>query len=128
MILLRVNQKILRLRRVVGSIINIDQTCAVLGRSILNNCHLMRNIIDYIKQKDLNLYLSASLYRRLLIVSHQYLFSVLRSFVFWKRFYSMHSTSLFVCVCDPVIGTTNLNKSALVLHRFSAFGLRSKRG
>lgn len=37
------------------SIIHPDQTCSVPGRSIFDNLHLMKNIIDYCKQKQLPL-------------------------------------------------------------------------
>ena len=38
---------------IISSIINIDQTCGIRGRSILDNLHLMRNIIDYANDKNI---------------------------------------------------------------------------
>jgi hypothetical protein len=32
---------------VTNNIIGIDQTCALKGRSILDNAHLHRNVVDY---------------------------------------------------------------------------------
>lgn len=43
----------LRLSNVLPKIINPDQTFAIKGRSIFNNLHLIRNVIDYIDQKNL---------------------------------------------------------------------------
>ena len=42
-----------RLSNVLPKIINADQTCAVKGRSIFDNLHLIRNVIDYVDQKNL---------------------------------------------------------------------------
>ena len=41
----------IRLGKVLPKIIGIDQTCSVKGRSIFDNLHLLRNVIDYIDQK-----------------------------------------------------------------------------
>ena len=55
--LLKIDYKIIskssRLSNVLHKIINADQTCAVKGRSILDDLHLMRNVIDYVDQKNL---------------------------------------------------------------------------
>jgi hypothetical protein len=37
-----------------NNIIGIDQTCALKGRSILDNAHLHRNVVDYCNQKNIN--------------------------------------------------------------------------
>ncbi len=42
-----------RLSSVLNVIIHEDQTCSVKGRTILDNVHLMRNIIDYVDQKNM---------------------------------------------------------------------------
>ena len=39
---------------VSDNIIGIDQTCALKGRSILDNAHLHKNIVDYCNQKHIN--------------------------------------------------------------------------
>ena len=67
-----------RLRKVIGTVVNIDQTCAVPNRSVLDNCHLFRNIVDYINQKNLRYILvSLDLEKAFDKVSHRYLYSVL---------------------------------------------------
>ena len=38
-----------RLGNILPSIIGIDQTSAIKGRSIFDNIHLLRNVIDYIE-------------------------------------------------------------------------------
>lgn len=40
-----------RLGTILSSIIGNDQTSAVKGRSIFDNIHLLRIVIDYIEQK-----------------------------------------------------------------------------
>lgn len=42
-----------RLSNILPQLINADQTCSVKGRSIFDNLHLIRNVIDYIDQKNL---------------------------------------------------------------------------
>ena len=52
--LLNVDRKVLskilstRLSNVLPSIISLSQTCSIKGRSIFDNLHLLRNIIDYV--------------------------------------------------------------------------------
>ena len=36
------------------NILGIDQTCALKGRSVLDNAHLHRNVVDYRNQKNIN--------------------------------------------------------------------------
>ena len=43
-----------RLGTVLPRIIHLDQTCAVKGRPIFDNVHLLRNIVDYTERKDLS--------------------------------------------------------------------------
>lgn len=43
-----------RLSKVLSKIVNVDQTCSIVGRSIVDNLHLMRNTVDYVNQKDMN--------------------------------------------------------------------------
>jgi len=77
----------LRLGRVLPFIIDLDQTCAVKGRSIHDNVHLLRNVIDYCNGKDMgcmliNLDQSKAFDR----VSHQFLFKALHAFGFGPTF------------------------------------------
>ena len=76
-----------RLNKVISTIINIDQTCAIPGRSIHDNIHLIRNIVDYCNNKQLgcmliNLDQSKAFDR----VSHEYLFQILKAFGFGPDF------------------------------------------
>lgn len=93
--LLNVDYKIIskvltnRLSKVIGKIIHIDQTCAVSGRSILDNVHLLRNIIDYVDQKELPCaFISLDQSKAFDRVSHTYLFRVLQSYGFGDNFIS----------------------------------------
>jgi len=77
----------LRLGRVLPSIISIDQTCAVKGRSIQDNVHLLRNVIDYCNGKNMgccliNLDQSKAFDR----ISHHFLFKCLHAFGFGTSF------------------------------------------
>ena len=76
-----------RLKSVIHNIVDIDQTCAVPGRSIIDNCHLIRNIIDYAGLKQIRtLILSLDLEKAFDKVSHGYLLSILKSFGFGPDF------------------------------------------
>ena len=76
-----------RLKSVIHNIVDIDQTCAVPGRSIIDNCHLIRNIIDYAGHKQIRtLILSLDLEKAFDKVSHCYLLSILKSFGFGPDF------------------------------------------
>ena len=76
-----------RLKRVLPNIIHIDQTAAVPNRSIQDNVHLIRNIIDFSKQKSINcLILSLDQMKAFDRVSHEYMFQVLERFGFGSMF------------------------------------------
>ena len=91
--LLNVDYKIIskaltnRLSQVIGKIVNLDQTCAVPGRSIHDNVHLLRNIIDYVNEKDFDCALltldQAKAFDR---VSHDFLFQLLDVYNFGPDF------------------------------------------
>ena len=77
----------LRLRGVLGSIIHSDQTCAVMGRSILNSVHTLRNVYDYCDQKDLKYaFVNIDQSKAFDRVSHEFLFKVLQAFGFGPSF------------------------------------------
>jgi exonuclease III len=91
--LLNVDYKILtkilttRLSRVIGSLVHLDQTSSVPGRSILDNLHLVRNIIDYLDFKKLpGILVSLDQEKAFDRVSHQFLFSVLKNYGFGPQF------------------------------------------
>jgi exonuclease III len=77
----------LRLGKVLPYIIDVDQTCAVKGRSIQDNVHLLRNVIDYCNGKNTNCMLinldQSKAFDR---VSHQFLFKTLHAFGFGSTF------------------------------------------
>ena len=91
--LLNVDYKILskvlskRLGRILGSCVHKDQTCAVPGRSIQDNLHLFRNVVDYCAEANVHAAIvsfdQAKAFDR---VSHDYLCRVLRAFGFGDDF------------------------------------------
>jgi hypothetical protein len=91
--LLNVDYKIIskvlsiRLGSVLSNIIHLDQTCGVSGRSILDNCHLIRNVVDYSTQKRIYLALltldQSKAFDR---VSFDFLFQALLRFGFRENF------------------------------------------
>lgn len=91
--LLNVDYKILskvlskRLGKILGSCVHKDQTCAVPGRSILDNLHLFRNVVDYCDEENVHAAIisfdQAKAFDR---VSHDYLCRVLRAYGFGDIF------------------------------------------
>jgi hypothetical protein len=91
--LLNIDYKILsktmsiRLGRVLPSIINIDQTCSIIGRSILDNCHLLRNVYDFVSYKNIRCaYINIDQAKAFDRVSHGFLYSILVHFGFGPDF------------------------------------------
>ena len=87
--LLNVDYKILskslsiRLKKVVPSIVHMDQTCSVIGRSITDNVHLLRNIFDFTEQKDIRCaFINLDQAKAFDRVSIPYLLSVLQAYGF----------------------------------------------
>jgi len=76
-----------RLSGVIDKLIHIDQTCAVPGRSIQDNVHLLRNIIDYTDQKETPCaFISLDQSKAFDRVSHDYLFQTLKAYGFGPDF------------------------------------------
>ena len=72
---------------VLPKIIHLDQTCAVKGRSIFDNIHLLRNIIDYVEQKNLSAcFISLDQEKAFDRVSWSYLYDTLTAFGFDNYF------------------------------------------
>ena len=93
--LLNVDNKILtkalskRLESVLEQIIHPDQSCGVPNRSIIDNCHLIRDIINYADLKNVNgILLSLDQEKAFDKVSHIYLFETLKAFGFGENFIS----------------------------------------
>ena len=76
-----------RLSNVLPKIINADQTCAVKGRSIFDNLHLIRNVIDYVDQKNLQAtFICLDQEKAFDRVSWDYLYATLEAFGFHENF------------------------------------------
>ena len=91
--LLNVDYKIIskvitkKLSKVLHKIIHPDQTSSIPGRSIIDNCHLFRNIMHYIRQKPSNLALiSLDQEKAFDHINHSYMFKVLKHFGFSNTF------------------------------------------
>jgi len=66
-----------------NNIIGVEQTCALKGRSILDNAHLHRNVIDYCNQKNINCaVVSLDQEKAFDKIVHKCLFKVLEKFNF----------------------------------------------
>ena len=71
----------------MGNLINIDQTAAVPGRSILDNVHLLRNVLDYSSQKQLKcILLSLDQSKAFDRVDHSFMFGLLSRYGFGNDF------------------------------------------
>ena len=91
--LLNIDRKLLskiitnRLTNVLPSVIGISQTCSIKGRSIFDNIHLIRNVIDYIEQKNIGAcFISLDQEKAFDRVSWPYMYKVLESFGFDNKF------------------------------------------
>ena len=91
--LMNVDYKILtkilanRVSLVLRKIINADQTCSVAGQSISDNGHLLRNVQDYVDQKNLGAaFVSLDQQKAFDRVDWGYLMQVLENFGFGPNF------------------------------------------
>ena len=76
-----------RLKKVLPYIIAIDQTCSVEGRSISDNIHLLRNVFDYIEDKNIGCaWLNFDQFKAFDRVEHAWLMQVLEAFGFGPDF------------------------------------------
>ena len=75
-----------RMSSVCDKLINLDQTCAIPYRSILDNAHLLRNIYDYVNQKNLQCsFISLDQEKAFDRVNHKFLFRVLEKYNFGEN-------------------------------------------
>ena len=73
--------------RVLDQIVHPDQTCAIPGRSIIDNCHLIRDILDYANLKNIDgILLSIDQEKAFDRRAHRYLFEVLKAFGLGENF------------------------------------------
>ena len=80
----------LRLSKVITDIVHADQTCSIPGRSIHDNVHLIRNLIEYANDKNMSAaIISLDQSKAFDRVSHEYLFKVLSNFGFGPQFISL---------------------------------------
>ena len=80
----------LRLSKVIGDIVHTDQTCSIPGRTIHDNVHLIRNLIEYTNDKNMSAaIISLDQSKAFDRVSHEYLFKVLTKFGFGPQFISL---------------------------------------
>ena len=85
-----------RLSKVMATVISSDQTCSVPGRDIADNVLAMRDLVDYISERDLTGFLvKIDQQKAFDRVNHEYMFKILNKFGFpdyfiqWIRlFYS----------------------------------------
>ena len=93
-----------RMSLVLENIIHPDQVCAVKGRTIFDNLHLLRDIVDYVDQKDLPLaFISLDQEKAFDRVNYDFMFRTLSAFNFgpsliqWvKTLYSDIKSSVIV--------------------------------
>ncbi|MCG8049147.1 MAG: reverse transcriptase domain-containing protein [Candidatus Thiodiazotropha endolucinida] len=103
-----------RLSKVIENVIHQDQTCSVKSRSIFDNVHLLRNIIDYVDQKDLPcIFLNLDQEKAFDRVSHEFLFAALERFGFSENFIRWvkilyHNISSSVIVNNYISGPFNI--------------------
>ena len=80
----------LRLRKIIGEIIHPDQTCSIPGRTIQDNVHLIRNLVEYTNDKNMPAaIISLDQSKAFDRVSHEYLFNVLCNYGFKPHFISL---------------------------------------
>ena len=72
-----------RLSKVIGSVVHLDQTSSIAGLSVLDNLHLLRNVIDCLEYKNLGgILVSLDQEKAFDRVSHHYLSSILKAYGF----------------------------------------------
>jgi len=87
--LLNVDYKIIskimtnRIGKVISILVHPDQTCAIKNRSIFDNAHLLRNVVDYVEQKNLKCcFVSLDQEKAFDRVNYDFMFKVLSAYNF----------------------------------------------
>ena len=118
--LLNVDYKILskvltlRLRKVIGEIVHPDQTCSMPGRTIQDNIHLIRNIIEYTNSKNMSAaIISLDQSKAFDRVSHKYLISTLNAFGFKPHFISLIKL-LYTNISSKVLVNGHISDSFVI--------------
>lgn len=93
-----------RLKTVVNLIVHPDQTCAIPGRSIADNLHLMRNIVDYARSGSTPVAVlaldQAKAFDR---VSHKFLFATLQAYGFGDSFINWIRICYSQCTSQVIV-------------------------
>ena len=72
-----------RMSTVCDTLVHKDQSCGIPSRSILDNAHLLRNVYDYVNQKNLQCsFISLDQEKAFDRVNHKFLFRVLEKYNF----------------------------------------------
>jgi len=80
----------IRLTKVIKEIVHPDQTCSIPDRTIQDNVHLIRNLVEYTNDKNMPAaIISIDQSKAFDRVSHDYLFSVLSNLGFKPTFISL---------------------------------------
>ena len=82
-----------RIKKILENIISNSQNSSVPNRTIFDNCHLLRNIINYAEEKEIELIiLNLDIEKAFDKISHTYLYKVLEKFGFGTHLISMIKT------------------------------------
>ena len=101
----------LRLRKVIGEIIHPDQTCSIPGRTIQDNIHLIRNVIEYSNSKNISAaIISLDQSKAFDRVSHDYLINTLNAFGFKPHFISL-TKLLYTKIFSKVLVNGHISES-----------------
>ena len=104
----------LRLKRVLPFIIHTDQTCSVIGRSISDNVHLLRNVFDFVEQKNIRCaFINLDQAKAFDRVSTKYLLQVLQAYGFGPSFIKWIKL-LYTDISSAVIVNGHIGDSFLV--------------
>ena len=100
-----------RLRTLLPKLIHPDQTCSVKGRSIQDNCHYLRDIIEYINSDNATgALLSLDQEKAFDRIDHKYLIDLLKYYGFSHNFINWVSI-LYTDISSSVIVNGHISQS-----------------